>query len=110
MQRYSFKIGQYIDDLVSEEAFKRVDACEHLPETWKALGKTRTKTHLIPFLQGSKYGEPGIAEGSEEFLCALAKCIRGLVLFIGTDQVNLVLSIVFNLYTSEDSSVREEVR
>lgn len=108
MQRYTYKVGQYLDDLVSEEPQKRVEACEHLPEIWKALGKQKTLAQFLPFLQSSSRLQ-GISEGTEEFLVKLASHVRNLVLFIGTDNLHQVTNLIFSLFTSEDHSVRETV-
>lgn len=50
---YNYVIGQYLDELVSEESKKRIAACENIMEVAKALGKDKTKTVFVPFLKGT---------------------------------------------------------
>src|SRR3990167_9630713 len=106
MQRYSYCVGQYLDDLVSQDPVKRVAAVEKLPDTWHALGREKTKSGLIPLLIGKFTCSTDICSGPEEFQMALAKNLRGLVHSLGPESVPLVLPIIYTLFASEDSRVR----
>ena len=43
MKGYTIVIGQYLDELKSDDAKKRLNAVEHLLDIAKALGTERTK-------------------------------------------------------------------
>ena len=108
MQRYGYTVAQYLDDLVSEENSKRIEAAEHLPDVWAALGREKTKTGLVPFLAGSLASREIIAEGTTEFLSVVAGHLRQLVLYLGVENGKMILPVVFILFSSEDSVIREQ--
>ena len=54
-KKYSYPVGQILDELVSEEPKKRIAACENIMEIAKAMGKDKTKAQLVPFIKGEFY-------------------------------------------------------
>ena len=53
MKGYTIIIGQYLDELKSDDSKKRLNSVEHLLDIAKCLGPQRTKDELLPFLKGS---------------------------------------------------------
>ena len=51
MKGYSLIVGQYLDELKSDDSKKRLNSVEHLLDIAKALGADRTKNELFPFLK-----------------------------------------------------------
>jgi serine/threonine-protein phosphatase 2A regulatory subunit A len=52
MKGYTIIIGQYLDELKSDDSKKRLNSVEHLLDIAKTLGPQRTKDELLPFLKG----------------------------------------------------------
>jgi len=55
MKGYSYAVAQYLDELASEEAKKRLNSVVHLMQIVKALGTDKTKSQLLPFLEGNVF-------------------------------------------------------
>jgi serine/threonine-protein phosphatase 2A regulatory subunit A len=53
MKGYTIIIGQYLDELKSDDSKKRLNSVEHLLDIAKTLGPQRTKDELLPFLKGN---------------------------------------------------------
>lgn len=100
MKGYTIVIGQYQDELKSDDARKRLNAIEHLLDIAKALGNDRTKNELWPFLRE-------LLDDEEENLCALAKSLYEQVKFIGGNEAIKLAFLNYEfLFGNEDSSVR----
>ena len=49
---YNYAVAQYMDELASEDAKKRLNSVVNVMQIAQAFGKERTKTQLLPFLEG----------------------------------------------------------
>lgn len=101
MKGYTIIVGQYLDQLKSDDSKKRLNSVEHLLDIAKALGQERTKNELFTFLKE-------LLEDEEEVLVALAKAIFDLTKFClsASDYAKIVFPIYESLFSSEDSIVR----
>lgn len=54
MKGYYYPIAQYLDELASEDAKKRLNSVNHLMHIARAFGPEKTKSQLINFLKGKQ--------------------------------------------------------
>jgi len=101
MKGYSIIVGQYLDQLKSDDSKKRLSAVEHLLDIAKALGPERSKTELLPFLKE-------LLEDEEEVLVTLAHAVYDITKFClkSNDYAKLVFPIYESMFSAEDSIVR----
>ena len=53
MRGYYYVIGQYLDELASEDSKKRLNSVNHIMQIAKAFGPEKTKSQLLGFLKGT---------------------------------------------------------
>lgn len=100
MKGYTIIIGQYLDELKSDDSKKRLNSVEHLLDIAKCLGPQRTKDELLPFLKE-------LLDDEEETLIALAKSLYDLTTFVGGGNISqTVFPSYESLFSNEDASVR----
>ena len=101
MKGYSLIVGQYLDELKSDDSKKRLNSVEHLLDIAKALGADRTRNELFPFLKE-------LLDDEEEILVTLARSQYELTKFVGgSDITKLTFPSYEALFANEDTSVRE---
>uniref|UniRef100_A0A7R9V0W1 TOG domain-containing protein n=1 Tax=Chlamydomonas euryale TaxID=1486919 RepID=A0A7R9V0W1_9CHLO len=95
-------IAILIDELKSDEPLRRLNSISRLGTIALALGEDRTRTELIPFLNGN-------IDDEDEVLLAEAEQLGSFVPYIGgPSHAYLLLPLLENLATVEETIVRDK--
>ena len=94
----------YIDDLTSEEMFKRIQAVQNIPNICLCLGPERTRNEFLPYLAE-------LLDDEEEVMIHLSEALGNMLDIVGCPtHADSILKVLEKICAVEEISVREKVR
>ncbi|KAJ3261417.1 T-complex protein 1 subunit zeta [Boothiomyces macroporosus] len=104
-----YPIAVLIDELKHEDIVLRLNAIRRLSTIALALGPERTRTELIPFLDGNRIVTVESIDDEDEILLALAEELGDFVEYVGgKNHAFLLLGPLETLAGVEETVVREK--
>ncbi|CAK85473.1 unnamed protein product (macronuclear) [Paramecium tetraurelia] len=101
-------INLIIDELKSDDIRKRIHSVKHLDLIASTIGPERTKSELIPFIQGMLKYHLELLDDDDEVLIELVESLsRNFIELVG-GQAQVLLPTFEALCRVEDASVREK--